>query len=104
MAIDFSPTRRPDKPGLRQRRETGTIYKLSPCCTGPQFLTCPDPPELELPSSHSVAMTFSPARRSGESGLRQKLRPGTTWGLGLFFGQGFSGLETTGPSWEKVKP
>ena len=28
MAIDFSPARRPAKPGLRQPRETGTLYKL----------------------------------------------------------------------------
>ena len=28
MAIGFSPARRPAKSGLRQPRETGTIYKL----------------------------------------------------------------------------
>ena len=86
---------------------TRLIGRLSPelvDCTGPQLLACPYPPELELPSSHSAAMTFSPALRSGESGLRQKLRPGTTWRLGFFLDKDFSGLETTKMNREKVRP
>ena len=35
-------------------------------------LTCPDTSELDLPSPHSVAMRFSPGRRSAASGLRKK--------------------------------
>jgi hypothetical protein len=36
------------------------------------MLTCPDTPELGLPSTHSGAMGFSPARRSAASVLRHQ--------------------------------
>jgi hypothetical protein len=57
---------------------------LPPCRTSPPLLTCSDSSELELPSTHSVAMYFSPALRPDESDRRQKWRPGTTWRLAPF--------------------